>query len=201
MAREVRHDADSPAILTEDDIDPEKGDIAVCQCGLSPTFPFCDGSHRATHGEDDDTRYCYPDGPDGERLVVTDLRTTAVDRPTERVDGATGVTASGADTEWGGDTGTITPEALPGVPGDIGDGSRLVTHDANGPAIIDPEDLAEAGGERRVCQCGLSDDRPFCDGSHATTASESHGVVYRYGADGENRRAVVALECADEADD
>jgi CDGSH-type Zn-finger protein len=194
MAREVRHDADGPAVLTEEDIHPEKGDIAVCRCGLSPEFPLCDGSHRATRDEDEDTRYCYPAGPDGGRRVVTDLRTTDVGSSAgDSADGSAGDDCPEAD------TAAITPDVLPGVPGDSAGGSRLVNHDARSPAILDPEDLAESGGERRVCRCGLSDDRPFCDGSHAITASESPEVVSRY--DGETRRTVVTLEITDETDD
>ena len=62
MAREVTHTATGPKIVTPDDIDDEKGDVAVCLCGLSETYPFCDGSHRRVEGEDPEERYKYVDG-------------------------------------------------------------------------------------------------------------------------------------------
>ena len=67
MPREVTHTATGPRRLTPDDVDPEKGDVAVCTCGLSEEYPFCDGSHSRTEGEDPDTTYKYVDG---ERRVV-----------------------------------------------------------------------------------------------------------------------------------
>jgi len=74
MARLVRHDATGPRKLDEDDIDDEKGDVAVCQCGLADSFPFCDGSHRATREESDADLYCYESGADGRsRRVVADV--------------------------------------------------------------------------------------------------------------------------------
>lgn len=72
--REVTHEATGPRYLTEDDLHDEKGDIAVCQCGLSASFPFCDGSHRRTRDEDDGTTYVYEDG---ERRRVERIVTTA----------------------------------------------------------------------------------------------------------------------------
>ena len=61
MGRLIEHEATGPRKLDESDIDPEKGDIAVCQCGLSDEYPFCDGSHRQTDGEEEDTTYRYVD--------------------------------------------------------------------------------------------------------------------------------------------
>ncbi|WP_440008478.1 CDGSH iron-sulfur domain-containing protein [Halomicrococcus sp. SG-WS-1] len=69
MAREVTHTATGPLKLDEDDLDPEKGDVAVCLCGLSDDYPFCDGSHRVTEDEEEGVVYRYEDG---ERRVVSE---------------------------------------------------------------------------------------------------------------------------------
>lgn len=66
MAREVTHTEIGPRIIDEADIDEEKGDIAICLCGLSAGYPFCDGSHRATVDEDPDTTYRYERNGGGE---------------------------------------------------------------------------------------------------------------------------------------
>ncbi|MFB6069805.1 MAG: CDGSH iron-sulfur domain-containing protein [Halanaeroarchaeum sp.] len=65
MAREITHEATGPRYLTEDDLDEEKGDVAICMCGLSAEYPFCDGSHRATADEESGVRYKY-EGDDDE---------------------------------------------------------------------------------------------------------------------------------------
>ena len=71
MARLIRHDATGPRKLDADDIDPEKGNIAVCECGLSAAYPFCDGSHRATDDESAGTVYRYEkDDDENPRHVV-----------------------------------------------------------------------------------------------------------------------------------
>jgi CDGSH-type Zn-finger protein len=73
MAREVTHDATGPLKLDESDLDDEKGNIAICLCGLSENYPFCDGSHEVTEDEESGVRYKYEgDDPAGERREIED---------------------------------------------------------------------------------------------------------------------------------
>ena len=77
--------------------------------------------------------------------------------------------------------------------------AREVTHEERGPAILDDDDKGD-DGLIYVCQCGLSDSKPLCDGSHKATAGEADGVVYTYendDPDGE-RRAIDELVYTDE---
>ena len=70
MARLVELDATGPRRLDASDLDDEFGDVAVCQCGLSDDFPFCDGSHRVCEDEDADVCYRYVDDENEDRRVV-----------------------------------------------------------------------------------------------------------------------------------
>ncbi len=76
MARVVVHEDTGPLKLTEADLDAEKGNIAVCQCGLSDDYPFCDGTHRQTHDEADELLYQYDADDPTTRKLVTDILTS-----------------------------------------------------------------------------------------------------------------------------
>lgn len=54
--------------------------------------------------------------------------------------------------------------------------ARIVKHEKNAPYEI------PAGTELPVyiCACGLSNNKPFCDGSHKRTRDESPGEIYAY---------------------
>ncbi len=52
--------------------------------------------------------------------------------------------------------------------------ARLVKHEEQAPLEV------KAGESKWVCMCGLSRNKPFCDGSHKQTATEEKGKLYRY---------------------
>jgi len=74
MPREITHDAHGPHKIDADDIDEKKGNVAICMCGLSGDYPFCDGSHMETRDEDSDTLYKYEnDSADGPRRTIAEI--------------------------------------------------------------------------------------------------------------------------------
>ena len=54
--------------------------------------------------------------------------------------------------------------------------SRTVLYEAHGPFEIKP-----SGKPVWVCMCGLSKNKPLCDGSHARAKDEEEGKLYVYG--------------------
>ena len=61
--------------------------------------------------------------------------------------------------------------------------ARLVKHEEKRPTIIQPSDKPMA-----ICMCGLSKNKPFCDGAHHGTATEEEGCVYIYDEEGQKKK-------------
>lgn len=66
---------------------------------------------------------------------------------------------------------------------------RLVRLDATGPVRIDPQDKPVF-----ICQCGLSQNLPYCDGGHKATKDEPADSLCVYDS---QRRTVIAREPLD----
>jgi len=65
--------------------------------------------------------------------------------------------------------------------------ARMVRHEENGPYEV-PE-----GTELPVwiCGCGLSKNKPYCDGTHKKTKDEAAGVVFAYDDSGHRTPAKI----------
>lgn len=67
--------------------------------------------------------------------------------------------------------------------------ARMIRSDADGPFRIDPQDKPVF-----ICMCGLTQNQPFCDGSHKACKSEDPNRLYVYNAD---RTEVTRVEDQD----
>lgn len=64
--------------------------------------------------------------------------------------------------------------------------ARLIRHDAK-----EPKEVKVSEKSVWICMCGLSNNKPFCDGSHKKTKDEKEGKIYVYDEDN-NRVEVIS---------
>lgn len=57
--------------------------------------------------------------------------------------------------------------------------AREIRCEGDGPIKVEPSDKPVW-----ICGCGLTSNKPFCDGSHSAARKEEPGKVYKYGPDG-----------------
>ena len=76
---------------------------------------------------------------------------------------------------------------------------RVIRHDRKHPFRVKlgelpglanlTKDEKVLGYEVHMCACGLSKNKPFCDGAHKAVQNEEPGRIYSY--DSENRQSVM----------
>ena len=164
--------------------------MALCRCGLSQNKPFCDGSHKRQgfdgagpvpelkekilnyEGKDIDIHYsillCSHAGECGRRLeAVFDSSQRPWIMPdngsVEDIKAVVRACPSGA----------LRYSEKGGTPQHIAEDSVSITVEKNGPLRVSKIELVEDRWSEAsskdsyvLCRCGLSKNKPFCDGTH-----------------------------------
>jgi len=179
---------------------PQQATYALCRCGGSGHKPFCDGSHlrngfqgaetasRRPHAErakvfdgpamwltDDESlcafaRFCDPNGQVWTQVVRTDDPETRAAFVRQVND-----CPSGRLVAWDKETGAPVEETLAPSIGLVEDPLKGCSGPLalRGGITLVSADGGEYEARNRVtlCRCGRSGNKPFCDGSHAASAS------------------------------
>jgi CDGSH-type Zn-finger protein len=174
-----------------------KKEYALCRCGLSKTAPFCDGSHVESGFDGEETasrvpyarqaeqfdgptlvlsdaenlcafaRFCDPGGkiwglieqtddPDARKLVIRE----AMHCPAGRLVVHDKGTGKEIEEPLEPSIGVVEDPAL-GCSGPLWVRGGIPIESANGKRY-------EVRNRVTLCRCGASDNKPFCNGSHAS---------------------------------
>ena len=185
-----------------------KGDFALCRCGQSKSKPFCDGSHKAAGFDGKETasrapyaqqagridgpamvlsdqenlcafaRFCDPGGkiwslieqtenPDIQKLVIRE----AMHCPSGRLVLHDKKTRKDLEESREPAIGIVEDPAL-GCSGPLWVEGGIAIESADGQRY-------EKRNRVTLCRCGRSDNKPFCNGSHAADPKFRDGLTKR----------------------
>jgi len=175
---------------------PAQPQYALCRCGQSPNKPFCDGTHKKTQFDGTETASREPyleqaETIEGPTMMLTDQENlcafarfcdpkgriwnlvTQTDNPEVQklVRQEAGHCPAGRLVAWDRATGKpIEPQFEPSL-GLIEDTAKQVSGPiwvrGGIPVISADGKTYEIRNRMTLCRCGRSDNKPFCNGSHA----------------------------------
>jgi CDGSH-type Zn-finger protein len=175
---------------------PAQAQYALCRCGQSANKPFCDGTHKKVQFDGTETASHQPylkqaETIEGTTMLLTDqenlcafarfcdpkgriwnlIKQTDNPEVQEIVKHEAGYCPAGRLVVWDRKTGKpIEPEFEPSL-GLIEDTDKKVSGPiwvrGGIPVISADGKTYEIRNRMALCRCGRSDNKPFCNGSHA----------------------------------